>query len=349
MTDLKIGLIARNEKARGLAIQTHEFYEHMPVERVLQIVMPEGRNGESDESWYPGAMKVDYDGLVHALDRDAMINFLEGLDVVFTAETPYDWGLLEIAKQLNVKTVIQGNPEFYKHGRPRGPTDAQHPSEWWWPTMWRMGMLPAGPVMPCPMPDRPFTPVSHEGPLRLLHVVGKRAWKDRNGTEILMQALRNVTEDIEITMHSIDGDLPDHWPMKNVTWRKEPDAVEDRWSMYEGQDILVLPRRYGGNCLPALEAAACGLAVMMPNAQPNDELASILTKVGQPRMDSLPCGMVAFADPDPYSIAELIDLHARRRDLLLEAQRDSYERVGRWEQWRPRYLSRMENLCSSTR
>lgn len=341
---MRLGLIARSEVARGLAIQTHSFYENMPVDRVLEIVMPEGRNGESAADWYPGSMKVDYDATTHTLDRDAMINFLEGLDVVFTAETPYDWSMLDIARDLHVATVIQGNPEFYKHGRPKGPT--QHPTEWWWPTMWRIGMLPSGPVMPCPQPNMPFMPVSHGGPLRVLHTIGKRAWKDRNGTDVFMQAMRLVTADIEVTVHGIDGELPEVWPQKNVKWTMVPDAIKDRWSIYEGQDVLVLPRRYGGNSLPALEAAACGLVVMMPNHQPNDELAGLLTRNSQIRNEVLPCGMVAFADPDPYSIATMVDELARTDAPLLALQTDQYQRAPRWEHWRPRYLKRMERLCS---
>lgn len=346
---MNLGLIARNEVARGLAIQSHSFYENMPVDRVLEIIMPFGRNGESATDWYPGSIKAEYDDQLHGLESDVMINFLEGLDIVFTAETPYDWSMTELCKQLKVKLVIQGNPEFYKHGRPKGPPEHQQPTEWWWPTMWRMGMLPAGPLMPCPQPDRPFTPEAHDGPLRVLHTVGKKAWKDRNGTDIFTQAIRLTKEPLEVTMHGIDGELPEIWPQKNVTWFIIPNAVEDRWTAYEHQDVLVLPRRYGGNCLPALEAAACGLAVMMPNHQPNDELAVILTKNNQIRNEVLPCGVTAFADPDPWDIAAQLDRLATDRQALLVHQHHQHLTAPRWENWRPRYLKRMENLCSSTR
>lgn len=344
---MRLGVLARIEVARGIAIQTRSFIENMPVSDILKVVV-HPIHGDIDDPW-PTAQAVGFGQDQPTLDERVVREFLRRNDIVFSVETVYDWRLTQWAREEGTKVVVQGNPEFYRHGQPKGPTKLQQPDEWWWPTTWRMGFLPAGPLMPCPMPGRPFQPEQPaiDGwPLRVLHVIGKRAWKDRNGTEIFLQAMRNVTEPVHATIYTIDGELPELPRCPNVTWSAHPHGVDDRWEMYRDQDVLVLPRKFGGNCLPALEAQSCGVAVMMPECSPNDEHAQILTKVSHSEQASLQCGPVQMAIADPYSVAEALDHLARHRSTLHALQEAAYRNVGRWEQWRPRYLTRLEHLCS---
>jgi glycosyltransferase involved in cell wall biosynthesis len=46
----------------------------------------------------------------------------------------------------------------------------------------------------------------------------------------------------------------------------------DRAELYASFDVLILPRRYGGLCLPMSEALASGLPVIMSNTSPNDAI-----------------------------------------------------------------------------
>jgi hypothetical protein len=39
---------------------------------------------------------------------------------------------------------------------------------------------------------------------------------------------------------------------------------------YKDGDVLVIPRKYGGLCLPMQEALAHGIPVIMPDIEPND-------------------------------------------------------------------------------
>lgn len=344
---MRLGLIARCEEARGLAIQTKNFHDHMPVERTLLVRMPRADCIERPE-WYPGAWPIQYDNINHQLNENLVRQWLEGLDVVFTAETPYDWRLPNWAREMGVKVVVQANPEFYRHDKPEYAWQA-HPDEWWWPTTWRLRSLPKGRVMPVPMPERPDVACHDtEGPLRILHVMGKRAFEDRNGTALLANALRCVTEDVIVTFHGIDGELPDIPTPPNVERVMVPDSVDDRWSMYENQHLLMLPRRYGGLCLPALEAAASGLAVVMPMWEPNDELCTkIRIPVFRTRPISLACGTIESADPDHMDVGAFIDTMLAApsvRHLVMRAQRYARDSVPHWAEWRPRYLKAMEEL-----
>ena len=55
---------------------------------------------------------------------------------------------------------------------------------------------------------------------------------------------------------------------KRITW--DSSAPDDQWRLYAGFDALIMPRRYGGLCLPCNESLTSGLPVIMPNTSPND-------------------------------------------------------------------------------
>lgn len=340
---MKIGVIARTEIARGLGIQTRNFAEHLPVAKTLIINMPT-RDCAVDDSWCPDPTYANYDARNHTLDEQLVRRWLHGLDVVFAVETPYDWRIPHWCRHIGIRLVVQGNPEFVRHGQP----GYEHYGDpiWWWPTSWRLDQLPAGQVVPVPMPDRPNVAADpDDGPLRILHVIGKRAHADRNGTEILLRALTHVRARVEITMTTIDGDLPDVMRRDNVTVRKMLNPVEDRWSLYEGQHVLILPRRYGGLCLPALEASASGLAVAMPGISPNEELASITCATRDTgRTLNLACGRVPEVITSHMDVAATIDMLAADRRLLRSAMRPP-EGFARWSDgWDERYVRKLSEV-----
>lgn len=345
---MKIGLIARCETSRGIAIQSKGFYDHMPVDRTLLVRMPKP-DCEERPDWYANRTEVAYDAKNHQLDEVTVRGWLDGLDVVFTVETPNDWRMPTWCREAGVKLVIQGNPEFVRHGQPG--FDLPHPDAWWWPTNWRYGHHPPGPVVPVPMPDDvPVRRDDTEGPLRVLHVIGKRAYADRNGTDPFISALRRTRERMHVTLYSIDGMIP-KVPTPHQNRRLTIDYIEhgvdDRWEMYRNQDVLVLPRRYGGLCLPALEATACGLAVVMPDIPPNDELAETRFTVARTLPISLACGRVQAAEPSPAAIADVLDRMAADRKYLLSAKDRQSVRDRRWYRWSDIYLDRFEDLLNA--
>lgn len=305
MRKLRIGMIGRPELQRGLGIQTFEFFRHIPCAKVLLVDFPHATGPRNYDAW-GFAVRAPYSPANHTLPVGAIREFLHGLDIVFTAETPYDWRLLEMAAEMGVKTVIQGNPEFVRHGTP-GFEDLPHPDEWWWPTSWRLDKVPPGPVVPVPMPPGPRSDIVFDGPLRILHVVGKRAHQDRNGTDILYQALRLTKEPIDVTIVGIDGELEPLMPQRNLRIRLNPNGVADRWDLYRNMHLLVLPRKYGGLCLPALEAASVGVPVLMPNCSPNEDFTGLLFGIRHHVPINMACGEVDAVIPDHRLLAAVLD------------------------------------------
>ena len=334
---MKIGAIVRSEYARGLAIQTKNFVDHMPVERVLSVKMT-NPDCALAEGWYPGATEVTC-SREHTLDERLVREWMEGLDVVFTVETPYDWSLPRWAREMKVKTVIQGNPEFVRHGQV-GYGHHEHPDAWWWPTSWRLANLPPGIVMPVPMPDHEPTAAEpfDGGPLRIYHIAGKRAFADRNGTDTVINSLRALREDIIVTMHGLDHSLPEIDPVRNLTVNVERVGVADRWDMHRDQHLLVMPRRYGGLCLPVLEAASRGIAVLMTDVSPNEELASRRVPVNIQRTIRVAAGEILAADVHHFELAQEINAFASDRDYLSQHMRQTSALVTHWSTMKEKYM-----------
>lgn len=346
---MKIGLIGRCERWRGLAIQSKNFYDNVPVDKVLLVRMPpQSLDCDERPEWYPGAAHIEYDSRFHQLDERVVMEFFDGLDVVFSVETPYDWRLPDWARRAGVKTVIQGNPEFYRNDQAEFAHQAE-PDAWWWPTPWRIDRLPRGQVMPVPMPDMAPTAATNDERLRFLHVIGKRAYGDRNGTDIVIAALRAIEEPCDLTIHGVGWELPEvPVPFGSpVRLEVERVGIEDRWAMYENQHVLLMPRRYGGLCLPALEAAACGLAVMMPDVSPNETMASLFVSG---RTDLAPirlaAGHIQTVDVSHMELARRINELCRDPAQVRHAMTASQANVPRWSEMRQVYLDELERVCS---
>lgn len=224
-------LIVRCE-ARGLGHQTRDMAAHLAVRPVLV-----------DGGEPCGAPTVPASSLAEHLTGE----------IVFSAETFYDPGLTRVLSARGQRAICHVNPEFFVPDELVG-------AEIWLPTPWLAEHFPGAPVVPVPVPfARPPRPT----PARpvFLHVAGRRTVGDRNGTATFLRAAAVSRVRAVVTTQQPLPPVPD-----NVTVRVDP----ARWDIYEGCDVLVLPRRYGGLSLVVQEAMACGLAVLVPDCPPND-------------------------------------------------------------------------------
>jgi len=140
---------------------------------------------------------------------------------------------------------------------------------------------------------------------RFLHIVGKWASKDRNGTKSLIEALQFTTSDFEIVIksqHPLDFTTDDHRVKFEVS------NVEDQQDLYKDFDAMILPRRYGGLCLPANEALMSGLPVIMTRISPNNSVLPDTWLVDARVHDKLLTRMTLDVyNANPQRLAEKID------------------------------------------
>jgi hypothetical protein len=140
---------------------------------------------------------------------------------------------------------------------------------------------------------------------RILHVAGKAAVKDRNGTETVIKMLEYSKEDYKLVIKT-------QTPLEIKTTDEriiiETDNVVNKQDLYYGYDAMVLPRRYAGLCLPMNEALMSGLPVFMPRVSPNTTVLPDEWTLEAERIDRFKAkAIVDVWSVNPKSLAELID------------------------------------------
>lgn len=340
---MKIGLVARSEN-RGLGNLSFDWYEHMHPDRVL-VVVP-NHNAKQRLDRYPGATVVKWnhrrDG---TLDEAIVKEWLRGLDVVYSAETFYDWRVCDWARELGVRTVCHVMPEYFRHGDHELP----EPDAWWTPTSWRRATLrPATRLVPVPIAVERFAvnPLTCERP-RWLHVAGVPASGDRNGTNVVRAAMRMLTREHTVSIRSTVP-LPRPTADPHVRLLTSLRPVAEYWDLYHEMDALIYPRRYGGLSLPAREAMAAGLAVVMTDCEPQASEWPIIP------LDSTIGGSVTVAggtiplhNVAPPVLAARMDWLADHPDELAAARRNSraYAETQSWERLEPMIRAELERVC----
>jgi glycosyltransferase involved in cell wall biosynthesis len=304
---MRWGIFGARGDRRGLAIQTGEIARNLRPDKVLGIEM--GQRSPFPADW----QEFDQDRLTVRALEDLLpadvAGWLADLDVVFGCETFYVPWLTDVAHRAGTATVLQVNPEFAQHVYDWEPVPTMIVS----PTAWRAEHLPGCTVLPVGVArDRlPYRPR-----VRLnvaLHVVGHGAIHDRNGTTALIDALRFVKRPLAVIVRSQRplglalGRLP-RWVEVEV----RAEDVGDYWRLYDEGDLLVLPRRYGGLCLPAQEALSTGMPVLMPDTSPNADWLppGMLVPLAAPRPGrhfQSQVGRIDLADTDPALLAFRLD------------------------------------------
>lgn len=335
----RLGLIARADNT-GLGTQSAEFHRHMRPAKTLIVDLAGQSASGKDLTIYPERFEHG-EVTVHPgiPTKKALSAFLDGLDAVFTMETPYDYELYSLARKKGIRTILQGNWELLDYLQD-GPHQKYLPDVLGMPSTWnltkahhilseRMDVV----HLPVPVPtDRWDETSAHPVTARrFLHVAGYPAIGDRNGTRDLLAALRYVKSEVTVNLTCqrpgwlgalIQADQkPD-----NVTLVIDSAPVVNYWDLYTGHDALVLPRRYGGLCLPLNEALGAGIPAIMPDISPNidwlphDWLATatlddtIMTKT-----------LIDVYRTDPQSLAMKIDQMATDEEFYGKARRQARE------------------------
>lgn len=338
---MRLGVIARPED-RGLGLQTWEVTRHLQCSVLVVDVLEQRTDIASHWDRFPDAVRAVWRHGKFLKPR-LVGDWLESVDVVYSAETFYDQKLPDWAYAVDTRTVVQVNPEFWRPTRWREP-DAQ-----WSATSWRLEHIaPGTEVVPYPVAAERFTPVpQHDGPTRWLHVAGRRAIYDRNGTETLLEALPLLRQPCSVTIAVQDGDEPPQLPrVPRYVDVQVRGPVANYWDQYADADALVMPRRYGGLCMPVQEACAAGLAILMPDCAPNRDTWPIVpVRVHGYDQLHMRAGEVAVANVDHMDLARQMDAlaepckrHVQQQASLGWATWHSWQRQG------PDWLERFQAL-----
>lgn len=340
---MNVGLIARNDN-RGLGTMTEAFYRHMRPAKTLVVELDAAmRRGFAPyRDRYPhDATFISWGG--GELDETTVRGWLEGLDVVYSAETFYDPRIIGWCEDARVATVLHVMPEFYR-------ADLPAPTAMWVPTSWRLHHMPATVrVVPVPTEPRAHAMRDSAHPIRVVHVAGHRAAGDRNGTSIVLRALRMLQQSMEVTLFCQDQRMPTARGIPSkVRVTRRLGGVADRWSQYENADLLVLPRRYGGLCLPVLEAAASGVGLVLTDTPPNDEWPADLLFATAGGSVTTAAGEIPFANADPRLLARRLDQLAASPATVdeLRARARAWATENSWDRLVPTYEAALDDVVA---
>lgn len=336
---MRFGVIARSED-RGLGNQTLEVCRHLAPERVLLIDPGVDGRFEQHPERYAG-----YDTTVirwepgYVLDEHKARTWLDGLDVVYTAETPYDDRLPAWAADVGCRVVVHANAEQLSPQRAQQMSDAA----WWSATPWRLEHLPTGTrVVPLPVAERP-TSTTEATALRVLHVAGWPTVGDRNGTKIVAEAVQRIRSDCDVIIRGQHRDIRRIRPRAGARITVEHANVADYWQLYADADLLLMPRRFGGLCMPAQEAMHAGLAVVMPDCSPNEVWPGPRLRARVSAHVHTPGGALPLHDVDPSELAALVDELAGDLERVAKLKHEATEwaTANTWQALRPLWLDEL--------
>lgn len=315
---MNLGMLVRADH-RGLASMTGILARFLQPERVLLVDMGTHSPTDCHPDDYPHRFAtVAYDDLLGG-DYDWM-PFLDGLDVVYTAEVPYDFGLFTAARHRGVRTVLHLMPELDPWVRePRLP----RPDVIALPTTWLAERYPESPVLPVPVELFDAVP----GPL-VVHP-GALAMKDRNGTRAVIDASEHTRHHLVVRCQA----PPEH-PWRHA--RVEVDDLPETRDLYDRAALVVVPRRYGGLSLVMQEAMAAGLPLLIPHTDPYADAMPFHVVAEEGRPIQTKGGTIPTFNVRPRALAHCIDTvmsDAGVRRQLAEASR-TWAAAHTWERVR---------------
>ena len=271
---MRLGIIARSDNT-GLGYQTKQLTDMLNPSKVMLIDFSEHNNNKQHPEWYNGYEVINVFGIPDSRDID---RFLKDIDVLLSCETFYNNDELILkARDKGIKTILQYNYELFGN---LSKKNMELPNVLVSPSLWKIddiefkfGRKAKVVHLPPPTNIDIFDGASKINRSRthnrILHIGGKRAAQDRNGTNTIVDMLRYSKADYELvirTQTKLDINFNDD---RVVLDYKDS---EDRESMYTGFDAMVLPRRYAGLCLPMNESLLSALPVFMTNISPNNKV-----------------------------------------------------------------------------
>jgi hypothetical protein len=307
---MRLGIIARSDNT-GLGNQTMELVKMLNPDKILLINSIFFNNNKQHPEWYK-----DYNTsqTVHGMPTVREIrSFLENIDVVISCETFYHSEFVNIAKTRGVKTILQYNYELFgnlAHPEWSLPDILLAPSIWNLDiVMEKFGRKSKVMHLPPPTNSTLFNNARkinlEKDHRRILHIAGKKAAKDRNGTDTIIEMMKYSNADFELVIKT-QTPLDISYSDPRITI--DTGNPDNRESMYEGFDAMVLPRRYAGLCLPMNEALMSALPVFMTDISPNNALLPESWLVRSDKIDEFKTkSMVNVYNADPQALAKTID------------------------------------------
>jgi glycosyltransferase involved in cell wall biosynthesis len=281
MNDLTVGSVVYATE-QGLGRLAKSFYDAGVINQVLIMRHP---SHPTHEDWYPGARSVP----IRSVDWKPLESFVHTVDLMLFFENPFYWPILDYCALHSIPTALMTMYECF----PRSPT-----------------FLPNVFICPSKLDEQAFTtlypkvpsiylPVPVQVPWRqrtraevFVHNAGHGSFRDRNGTEKLLEAFEYVQSPAKFIIRTQEDlyrrlSYRHQSMLTNPLTRRgqvfnydDPDApvLEKMFELRTGTvsyetlwdegDAFIFPESFNGLSLPLQEARAAGMYVIATNRFP---------------------------------------------------------------------------------
>lgn len=271
----RVGVIARADLT-GLGVQSRNWVRLLNPHKVIIIDSSPFNKNEQHFEWYKDRRSYMVRGFIN---NSQIQPILSDIDVLLTFEIPYNYDLISYARKQGVKTIIQNNWEFtdYLMRKDLPLPDALVNHSYWhmneqiklWPEI--------SDYCPTPVFIEDYDEIMlqnmdrNEEKRRYLHIAGRKTYEDRNGTEDLIAAMQLIPDyhNFELVIKTQTTEV-NTINDPRITIDNNPPV--DEKELYRDFDAVIMPRRYGGACLPMTESLAAGLPVIMSDIDPNNKV-----------------------------------------------------------------------------
>lgn len=317
---------------QGLGVLAKAFYDHQIITDVAALRHPSYAN--LNTAWYPNSLFIE--NLRNGRELRKLTDFCLSMDALLFFETPFAWEIIPKAREAKIKTVLMPMYECTPKPCP------YEPDYYFCPSLLDLKYYP----------DRSkFIPVPVEMPWKqrdkarvFVHNAGRGGLNQRNGTGVLLDAIKYVKSPIKLIIRS----------QKPLQWTTEDPRVEIRIgsisqeALYADGDVFIFPEKFNGLSLPLQEAAAAGMLVMagdrfpMNTWLPTDPLIPVL-RYEKERIAGR-CPEYDAAIYDPTDIAKTIDAWYDKDIREYSAHGKYYSQINSWRTLGPRYLRYLKDI-----
>jgi len=259
---------------QGIGYLPKDFYDAGVITDVMVFLHG---SRKTHLEWYPP-------GTVELVQRPfsgpRVESWLRSIDVLLQFETPFDWNVLNLARQFGVRTCIVPMYECTP------ATIPVKPDRWLCPSELDCQYFPGSPYVPIPVKQDWHLRFRAR---RFLHNGGNLGLREHKGTRQILEALKLVTKPVHLTVRAqdvrglrqileevFDAKL---WGQSSGVFDLSSERVGWRLSamlgsVHRGQlfapefDAFVMAEKYNGLSLPIQEAYASGMLVMTSDRFP---------------------------------------------------------------------------------
>lgn len=227
---------------QGLGYLAKAFYDNGVIDKVY---VQKHSSRKNHYEWFPNRV----DSIEGLLDCDTLIFF----------ETPFNWKIIPMAREKNIKTILMPMYECTNYPFP------YEPDEIWCPSALDLKFYTEKGQKNCKLVQVPvdISWKKREFARVFVHNAGNGGLGGRNGTRELLEAMQYVKSPIKLIVRS-------QVPIKETNDPRIEYRIGTFSNIWDEGDVFIFPEKFNGLSLPLQEAFASGMLVMASDRFPSN-------------------------------------------------------------------------------